>query len=341
MVELIQGPWTLEAKEAAIQSEVRAIYDAYFAKAVLNRTYFPDRLPQIPEMKNYGHLVSPESKEILLGFLGVESFVDDYVYGGIQVAGDSVATRALYLQWGLEEARHGKTFRRCLIASGLYSEDYLDRYLATCSEERWTFEKQTGHPGDKVRAVAYAALQELNTRLDYTDMRLRLWRGYGSPTNKDARPVFPAIAGAIRYVEIDEGAHQANFMNILGVYLRYRPDVALEAMLDMCSGYRMPIVDLPNGEEFMRVLLDTNLESARRTVQQVITPSLNRMGLEDRAALRRAVRNFRNLRAGSLVQVPGKPLPSWHADGDSPIYEMTPRGEFVLVGSTSDRELSS
>ena len=110
MVDQLTGPFTTEAKQLAVQKEVKANYETYFAKAAISRMWFPDRLIERNQMAEYGSLVSERTKEILLGFLGVESVVDDYVFSGINGAGDSVATRELYMQWGFEERRHDRPF---------------------------------------------------------------------------------------------------------------------------------------------------------------------------------------------------------------------------------------
>ena len=176
MVTVIPGPFTTQAKQAAIQKEVRENYEEYFNRAAMTRAWFPDRLPQRKEMAGYGHLVSNESREILLGFLGVESFVDDYVFGGIKTAGNSVTTRQIYIQWGFEERRHGQTLRHVLIDSGLYTQEWVDHYLAEVSEDQWTFERQTGYEATPLLAAAYAIFQERQTRWFYTELRMRLWR---------------------------------------------------------------------------------------------------------------------------------------------------------------------
>ena len=89
MVTVISGPFTIEGKQAALQKEVMANYESFFARAAKTRMWFPDRLKERREMASYAHFISEETKEILLGFLGVESYVDDYVFGGIKAAGDS------------------------------------------------------------------------------------------------------------------------------------------------------------------------------------------------------------------------------------------------------------
>ena len=338
MITIVPGPLTLEAKRAAIQKEVRAIFESYFAKAATTRVWFPARLPQRNEMAKYGSRVSDETRDILLGFLGVESFVDDYVAQGIQVAGNSATVREIYIQWGFEEKRHGQTLRHCLIDSGLYPQDWVDRYLTECAEDQWTFERQTGYEATPLLASAYAIFQERQTRKNYTIMRMRLWEEYGRPEDRAGRRLFPAIAGAIRFVETDEGAHEAHFSNLTSVYLKYMPDQTLEALMKVSSHYRMPIIQIPNGEEFVRAVHSIGMDSPRDVISQVMTPALTSMGLESRLALRKAVENFKNMPEGAVLQLPGKPIEDLPEGTASVIYEMKPTGEFVLVGAAPQAE---
>ena len=332
MVTVVPGPFTRRAKQAAIQKEVREHYEAYFVKAARTRAWFPDRLPQRNEMAGYGHLVTGESRELLLGFMGVESFVDDYVFEGIKLAGNSITTRQIYIQWGFEERRHGQTFRHALIDSGLYTQEWVDHYLEEVSEDQWTFKRQTGYEATPLLAAAYAIFQERQTRWHYAALRMRLWREYGSPTNQAGRRLFPAIAGAIRFPEVDEGAHEANFSSIVHIYLKYMPDQALDALMKVSTRYRMPVVQLPNGEQFVEAVLAAGMNDGRAIINQIMNPALARMGLESRRALRRAVENFQNMPEGAVVQLPGKPIPDLPKGGASAIYEMRPTGDFVLAG---------
>lgn len=322
----------MQAKQAAIQKEIRQHYETYFAKAAQQRSWFPDRLPQRKEMAKYGHLISDESRELLLGFLGVESFVDDYVFAGINAAGSTTTTRQIYISWGFEERRHGQTFRYALIDSGLYTQEWVDHYLAEAAEDQWTFEKQTGYEATPLIASAYAIFQERQTRRNYATLRMRLWREYGSPTNQSGHRVFPAVAGALRFPEIDEGAHEANFSSIVHIYLKYLPDMALDALKKVSTKYQMPVVQLPNGEQFIKAVMAAGMGIARNIITEIMNPALSRMGLESRKALRRAVENFQNLPEGTAVQLPGKPIHDLPKDAASAIYEMMPTGDFVLVG---------
>ena len=329
MVTIITGPFTIEGKQAAVQKEVRENYESYFARAARTRMWFPDRLQERHEMASYAHFISDESKEILLGFLGVESYVDDYVFGGINAAGNSLATTSLYIQWGYEERRHGQTFRHCLIDSGLYSQGFVDKYLAEAGDYHWTFEKQTGYDATPLLASAYAIFQERQTRWNYTHVRRRIWEEYGSPITSNGNPAYPAIAGALRYPEIDEGAHEANFANIVRIHMKYFPDAALEALMQVSSHYRMPVVQLPNADEFVRCVLAAGMGSAKDVISEIMNPSIQRMGLTDRLSLRKAVKNFRNLPENAMVHLQGKPIVGIPEGEDIPVYEMLPSGDFV------------
>ena len=339
MITMLPGPFTLQAKQMAIQTEVRKHYEAYFAQASRTRAWIPDKLPQRGEMAQYGHLVSKESRELLLGFMGVESLVNDYVFAGIKAAGNSVMTQDLYNRWGVEERRHWQTFRHALIDSGLYPQEWVDDYLEEIPEGQWTFELQTGYEGTPLLGSAYAIFQERQTRWNYTQMRMRLWQEYGSPVDASGRHVFPAIAGAIRFPEIDEGAHEANFSGIVRIHLKYMPDQALEALIKTSARYRMPVVQLPNGEQFVEAVLAAGMGSPRDVISQVMNPSLARMGLESRKALRRAIENFQNLPEGGVVQLPGRPIEELPDEAASAIYEMQSSGDFVLIVGSAEGEL--
>jgi len=330
LVTVISGPLTIKGKQAAVQKEVRENYESYFERATKTRMWFPDKLKERREMANYAHFISEETKEILLGFLGVESYVDDYVFGGINAAGDTLSTASLYIQWGYEERRHGQTFRHCLLDSGLYTQGFVDKYLAEAGEYQWTFETQTGYEATPLLAAAYAIFQERQTRWNYTHVRRRIWEEYGSPVTSNGNPSYPAIAGALRFPETDEGAHEANFANIVRIYMKYFPDAALEALMQVSSHYRMPVVQLPNADEFVRCVLSAGMGSAKDVISEVMNPVIQRMGLADRPALRKAVKNFRLLPENAMVHLQGKPIVGIPEGEDIPVYEMLPSGDFVL-----------
>jgi hypothetical protein len=86
----------------------------------------------------------------------------------------------------------------------------------------------------------------------------------------------------------------------------------------------MPIVKLPNAEAFIAAVLSTGIDSARAVISDVLTPTYASLGLESRAAVKRAARESWDLPDGAILQV-SDDLPSYISEGAIP-YKMNPDG---------------
>jgi hypothetical protein len=319
-------PWTLEGRSLAIQKAVAAIYERYFAKGP---RWIAKHLPQRNQMRDYTGKLSTESREILLGDFGVESFIEDYAQMAILASGDSLATRQTYTQWIFDENRHSKALEYCLVDSGLYTQEEVTAYAAECNEDTWTFDRQTGHEATPERGAAYAIAQERQTKKNYQDMQKRIWQEYGSPVDSSDRPIYPAIAGVCQTLATDEGFHEGVFRSITRAYLEFWPDKALQAMWDVYEKYRMPMVKLPNAEAFVDAVLSTGIDSPRQVVKEVLEPTYQGLGLENRAALRRAAEASWDLPDGAVLII-GDALSDDISEGAIP-YRMMPDGTLAPV----------
>jgi hypothetical protein len=219
-------------------------------------------------MAQYGDRVGDETKEILLGDFGVESFIEDYALWASYATGESASTGQIYTQWVSDETRHSRALWFCLVDSKLYTQQQVDEYYHKCSEDIWTFERQTGYEPTPVRGAAYAIAQERQTKRNYQSLQKRIWEEYGSPKDADGKPTYPAVSGVCRTLATDEGFHEGVFREITRAYLRFWPDKALQAMWEVYEKYRMPIVKLPNAEAFIAAVLSTGIDSARAVVEQ-------------------------------------------------------------------------
>jgi hypothetical protein len=320
------SPWTQSGRNLAIQKAIAAIYDRYFANGP---RWVAKHLPERAQMRERASSVSPESREILLGDLGVESFIEDYAYHAMTASGDSHSIRQTYTQWVFDEQRHSKALWYCLTDSGFYSPAFLDEYLYECGQDVWSFERQTGYEATPERGAAYAIAQERQTKKNYRDLQRRIWDEYGQPTNSAGKPVYPAVAGVCGALATDEGFHEGVFRQIARVYLRFWPDKALQAMWEMYEKYRMPMVKLPNAEAFLSAVLSSGIDSARAVVTKVLQPTYEAMGLENRAALKRAARESWDLPEGAVVQI-GEAPPEDVSEGAIP-FRMNPDGSFSRV----------
>jgi hypothetical protein len=324
MTQQTRTPWTQTGRNIAIQKAVGEIYARYFARGP---RWVAKHLPQRSEMREFGSMVGAESREILLGDFGIESFIEDYAVMAIRASGDSLNTRHIYTQWVYDEMRHGKALWYCLTDAGLYSHKEMDEYSYQCGQDVWTFERQTGHEATPERGAAYAIAQERQTKRNYQDMQKRLWQEYGCPKNAEGRAVYPAIAGVCGLLATDEGFHEGVFREITRIYLRFWPDKALQAMWDVYERYRMPIVKLPNAEAFVAAVLSTGIDSARLVVSEVLSPTYAALGFESRAALKRAARASWDLPDGAVIQIGDGLLPAMSA-GATP-YRMNADGSLV------------
>jgi len=97
----------------------------------------------------------------------------------------------------------------------------------------------------------------------------------------------------------------------------------------MYERYRMPLVKLPNAEAFLQAVLSTGIDSARSVIREVLQPTYTAMGLESRAALRRAARESWDLPEGAVIQIGDEPA-SGLSGGALP-YRMNPDGSLAPV----------
>ena len=284
-------------------------------------------------MGDWAACITPDTREILLGDYGVESFIEDYARLAIQASGDSISTRQVYTQWIFDETRHSKALWHCLVDSGLYTQQQMDEYTYECGQDIWTFERQTGCEATPERGAAYAIAQERQTKRNYQVMQKRIWGEYNSPADAEGRPVYPAIAGVCRTLSIDEGFHEAVFRQITLAYLEFWPDKAIQAMWDVYQKYRMPIVKLPNVEVFFATVLSTGVESPRSVIKDVLQPTYEALGFESRAALKKAARDSWDLPENAVLQIGDQP-PDNLPEGAVP-YVMAPDGTLSPANGVS------
>ena len=251
---MIEGPWTREARERAIAEEVRLAYIDYFRKAVKVRNWFPwDDLP-LAEMRERGHLLSPDTITLIESFLGIEDFVGDYVADAINIVGKIRARRNISLVWGMEEAKHAESWELVLLHSGVRTQKQIDEYRDKVNTHTWTMREN--HPGlDTPLGVAvYAMVQERATFFNYDELRKRIRADYGLPEmatpEERARGKQIGAAGAFKIVSTDEIAHHAMFLRIVDIYKKYLPDETLDMVLKVFAGFNMPALYLiPNARK--------------------------------------------------------------------------------------------
>lgn len=296
---IVKGPWTREAKQAALDRELLEHYIEYFARAIQNRNWSPWHNFPLLEMQELGHKLNQETIHLIEGFLGVEEYVGDYVLDSLEMFRNSRTRRNMQLQWGAEEAKHGTSWELVLKHSLVRTEEQLKAYFEKVREHRWTLK---GHAGadTPLGVSAYAMVQERATFFNYQEMRARIRNEYGLPANptpeEQARGYEMGASEAFRVVGMDEIAHHGIFLKVVQSHIKYFPSMTFEVLTQVFNGFQMPSLSLiPNARHFLRAVGRTDFYSGPIHREKVHNPVLKSLGLEDNEAFEKAVQLARKL----------------------------------------------
>lgn len=299
---VVQGPWTYQARMDAIQKESRQSFEHYFTKAMKVRNWVPNELP-IKEMRELGHLLSPDTVTMIQAYLGVEEYVGDYVQEGLDLFHNNRVRRNLQLAWGMEELKHGWAWELVLLHSEQRTEAQLNEYLEEVLSHKWSM--RDDHPGleTPLGVLCYTMVQERATYFNYDEMRKRIRLEYGLPEKASVeerkRGHQIGAAGAFQIVGRDEIAHHGIFLDLVRTHLRYLPDETLETILKVFRGFTMPALDLiPNASQLEEAMRRTKLHTPRKQITEVNNPILEALGLDSKRALERGVQEAKKLPPG-------------------------------------------
>ncbi len=300
---VIGGPWTREARERAIQDEVRAAYIEYFRKAVKVRNWFPwDDIP-LDEVRAYGDKLSEDTITLIQSFLGIEDYVGDYVEDAINIVRGNRERRNIQLVWGMEEAKHAEAWHLVLLHSGRRTEEQLQEYRDKVGAHRWRM--RDDHPGlDTPLGIAvYAMFQERATYFNYEELRKRIRLEYGLPEQSTPeerkRGKQVGAAAAFNIVARDEIAHHGMFLRIVDIHKKYLPAETLDMIFRVIQGFKMPALYLiPNESELKAALERTKLYTPLKHGRSVANPILDALGFDNKRALERAAQAAKLLPPG-------------------------------------------
>ena len=298
----VRGPWTLAARQRAVDKECLQHFIEYFGKAMKTRRWSPWHDLPVDEMKQYGDRMTPETVNLIEGFLGIEEYVGDYVLEGLEMFRGNRTRRNLQLQWGSEELKHGVTWEKVLLHSGARTEEEIEAYCNKVSEHRWSLKNHAG-TDQPLGVTVYAMVQERATFFNYQETRARIRSEYGLPPNPTkeelARGHEVGASEGFRVVGIDEIAHHGIFLQIVLTHLKYMPEKALDVMQQVFAGFKMPSLRLiPNARNFIHAVAKTGLHTAERHLKFIHNPVLKSLGLEDNEAFNRAVQAAKLLPEG-------------------------------------------
>jgi acyl-[acyl-carrier-protein] desaturase len=301
--EIHHGPWTLKARQQAVEKEVHAAFVTYFGKAMKTRRWSPWHDLPLAEMREHGHRLSETTINLIEGFLGIEEYVGDYVLNGLEMFRVDRTRRNLQLQWGSEEMKHGVAWEQVLLHSGARTEEQLKDYCGKIGEhQRWSINNHAG-ANTPLGTAIYAMVQERATYFNYQETNARIRQEYGlsakrTPEERE-RGFEVGAAEAFRVVSVDEIAHHGMFLEIVLIYLKYLPELTLTTMEEVLGGFRMPALRLiPNARTFLRAVVGSGMQTREKHINAVHNPVLRALGMESDEAFNRAVQEAKLLPPG-------------------------------------------
>lgn len=237
----------------------------FFDEAEEKRRWNP--LKDIPWDKINPEL--PESVAVCAEtFLGVESFLPDYIRGGLEaVRASSVGQRWFTANWGYEELKHSMALQEYLLRSGKRTDEQMFDFQAKLMEEEWTRPFQTAR-----QMTIYGVLQEMATFVIYLRHE-KLAQKHGDQ----------ALAMIYRLNARDECAHARFYEDVTRVYLEEDRQGTLADLAFVAKEFAMPGVGIvPDYDERIAVMRDEAAMDRDVFLKKVYFPTLKRLGVERR-----------------------------------------------------------
>lgn len=211
----------------------------------------------------------PESVAICAEtFLGVESYLPDYIRGGLEaVRASSIGQRWFAANWGYEELKHSIALNEYLLRSKKRTEEQAFDFQAKLMEEEWTVPFATAR-----RMTIYGVFQEMATFVIY------LRHEKLAQKHNDG-----ALAAIYRLNARDEVAHARFYEDVTRVYLEEDREGTLADLAHVAKEFEMPGVGIvPDYDARIAVMRDEAAMDRDVFLKKVYFPTLKRLGVERR-----------------------------------------------------------
>jgi acyl-[acyl-carrier-protein] desaturase len=203
--------------------------------------------------------------DVVETFCAVELYLPDYTGKILPVVRPSMGRTWFYANWGYEESKHSLALNDWLRKSGHRSDEEM------ADLEQKVFAREWNLPQDcHLGMLAYAAVQEYATWVNYRNLRQRV----------EAKGGDPALMQVLRYLAVDEKAHYSFFRDCFQLYLKWDRPAALAALRPVLNGFQMPAIHDLLDESKQRIAAVRELEIFNeeiffRDVYQPILDDLN------------------------------------------------------------------
>ena len=161
-------------------------------------------------------------------FVGVESYLPDYVSQGINCVRSVFGQAWFSANWGYEESKHALSLREYLIRSGQRTDKQMFEYEKAVLANQWTLPFKTPR-----QMTFYGAVQEQATFMMYKH-QLELARARNDVV----------LAKIYSLIARDEAAHADFYRRVTQLEVEEDRDGAIRDMAIVFKNFRMPGTDL-------------------------------------------------------------------------------------------------
>ncbi|MEQ9497851.1 MAG: acyl-ACP desaturase [Deltaproteobacteria bacterium] len=197
-------------------------------------------------------------------FVGVESYLPDYVSQGINVVRDMFGRAWFSANWGYEESKHALALREYLVRSGQRTAAQMFDYEEEILGKQWKLPFETAR-----QMTFYGAVQELATFMMYKHQE-KLARDRGDE-------VLATIYG---FVGRDEAAHADFYRKVTQLEIVEDREGAIRDMAIVFKNFRMPGANLvPDYDARTEVMRKTGGVDRGVFFKEVWFPTLKKVGV--------------------------------------------------------------
>lgn len=197
-------------------------------------------------------------------FIGVESYLPDYVSSGINVVREFFGQAWFSANWGYEESKHAFALREYLVRSGQRTSEQMFEYEKAILSKKWQLPFATAR-----QMTFYGSVQEQATFMMYKHQR-ELARQRGDEV----------LETIYAFIARDEAAHADFYRKVTQLELAEDREGSIRDMALVFANFRMPGKDLvPDYESRTEVMRATGGVDRATFLKEVWFPTLKRLGV--------------------------------------------------------------
>ncbi|CAG7653115.1 acyl-ACP desaturase [Actinacidiphila bryophytorum] len=170
-------------------------------------------------------------------------------------------------RWTAEEGRHAIVMRDYLLTSRAVDPVELERFRMMHMSEGFEHD----HRHSMLHSVAYVAFQELATRVSHRN------------TGRESGD--PVCDRMLARIATDENLHMVFYRNLLAASLQLAPDLAMQAIRDVVTAFRMPGHGMPGFERAAARMALGGIYNLRIHHDDVLQPVLRHLKVLDTTGL--------------------------------------------------------